>query len=108
MLVKRLNKLSSNKVTVFLPVGLGDNKFCLFVFKESRNIMKALWKDTKFEFKSPLESDMIVFVLSLNFLDPSQSKLQMPIFLLYFKTEQIFAVALLHTDRAGSGLAFSL
>lgn len=60
MPVQRPNKLSSNTVTVFLPVGLSDSKLC-FVFKESRDyIMKALWKGTELEFKSPLESDLIV------------------------------------------------
>ena len=56
--------------------------------------MKALWKDTKFEFKSPLVSDMIVFVLSLNFLDPSQSKLQMPIFYALFQNRADFCSSL--------------
>lgn len=63
-------------MTVLLPVGLGDNEFvfCLFDFKgESRHIVKAFWKDTKFKFKPPLDSDITVLMLT------SHSKPQIPI-----------------------------
>lgn len=111
VLGKRLNKLSSNEVTLFLPVGLSDNEFvfCRVFKEESRHIMKAFQKDTKFEFKSPLESDIIVLMLSLNFLDPSGSKAINANLLCFISKQSRFSrIVLLHTYREGMWLAFPL
>lgn len=109
MLVKRPYKLSSDEVTVPLPAGLGDNKFVCFISKkESRHVMKAFWKDRKFEIKPPLESD-IVLMLSLNFQETSQSKLQTPVFWALFQSRAGSLEGSYSTlTERGSGFAFPL
>lgn len=69
--------------------------------------MKALWKDTKFEFKSP--SVCYYYINSLSklpgyFVKATNAKL------LSFlsKSSRLPAVGVAHTDRAGSSLVFLL
>lgn len=81
---------------------------CFVSTRESRHVMKAFWKDRKFEIKPPLESD-IVLTLSLNFQDTSESKLQTPVFCAWFQRRAGSLEGSYTTlIERGSGLAFPL
>ena len=62
--------------------------------------MKALWKDTELEFKSPLESDLIVLSQTSSILHSQSCKCQS--YMLY-SLQQAYS----KPTEQGSGLTFS-